>query len=153
LCPGRRVGAGRRVEALAFVVVGVPGDEPGVVPDLDGFGGHAEAAGHLGQGEHAGVAESLLAAAQPVLVADVADDEPVEGASFAAGQAAVVEDDGDLGVGVVIEELVDGSDGGGGGFAELGGGLPRVFRTAKLMLIHAASCRFRYSSWTSCGVL
>ena len=32
-------------------------------------------------------------------------------------------------------------------------GLPRVFRTANLMLIHAASCRFRYSSWTSCGVL
>jgi hypothetical protein len=32
-------------------------------------------------------------------------------------------------------------------------GPPRVFRTAKLMLIHAASCRFRYSSWTSCGVL
>ena len=29
----------------------------------------------------------------------------------------------------------------------------RVFRTAKLLLIHAASCRFRYSSWTSCGVL
>ena len=32
-------------------------------------------------------------------------------------------------------------------------GLLRVFRTAKLVLIHAASCRFRYSSWTSCGVL
>src|ERR1700745_4229474 len=27
--------------------------------------------------------------------------------------------------------------------------LPRVFRTAKLMLIHATSCRLRYSSWTS----
>ena len=38
-----------------------------------------------------------------VVVADVADDEPVEGAAFAAGQAAVVEDAGDLGVGVVIE--------------------------------------------------
>ena len=34
----------------------------------------------------------------------------------------VVEDAGDLGVGVVVEELVDGGDGGGGGFAELGGG-------------------------------
>ena len=100
---GRGVGAGRRVEALAFVVVGVPGDESGVVPDLDGSGGHAEAVGDLGQGEQAGVAESLLAAAQPVLVADVADDEPVERAAFAAGQAAVVEDAGDLGVGVVIE--------------------------------------------------
>src|SRR5260370_5525609 len=122
LCPGWRVGAGRRVEAFAFVVEGVPGDESGVVPYLDGFGGHGETVGHLGQGEHARVAESLFAAAQPVLVADVADDEPVEGAAFAAGQAADVEDAGDLGVGVVIEELVDGGDGGGGGFAELGGG-------------------------------
>jgi hypothetical protein len=32
-------------------------------------------------------------------------------------------------------------------------GLPRVFRTGELMLFHAASCRFRYSSWASCGVL
>jgi ATP/maltotriose-dependent transcriptional regulator MalT len=37
--------------------------------------------------------------------------------------------------------------------AARGFGLPRVFRTAQLMFIHAASCRFRYSSWTSCGVL
>ena len=71
LCPGWRVLAAWRVEALAFVVVGVAGDESGVVPGLDGFGGHAEAVGHLGQGEHAGVPESLFAAAQPVFVADV----------------------------------------------------------------------------------
>src|SRR5690242_11406361 len=31
-------------------------------------------------------------------------------------------------------------------------GPPRVFRTAELVLFYAASCRFRYSSWTSCGV-
>ena len=31
-------------------------------------------------------------------------------------------------------------------------GLPRVFRTGNPRLIHAAACRFRYSSWTSCGV-
>ena len=37
-----------------------------------------------------------------------------------------------------------------GGVASIGP--PRVFRTAKLMLIHAASCRFRYSSRASCGV-
>jgi hypothetical protein len=92
LCPGWRVLAGWRVEALALVVVGVPGDEPGVVPGLDGSGRDAELAGELGQGEHAGVAESLLAAAQVVVVADVADDERVERAAFAAGQAAVVED-------------------------------------------------------------
>jgi DNA-directed RNA polymerase specialized sigma24 family protein len=30
--------------------------------------------------------------------------------------------------------------------------LPYVFRTGKLRLIHAASCPFRYSSKTSCGV-
>ena len=33
------------------------------------------------------------------------------------------------------------------------GELPRVFRTGNLRLIHAASCPFRYSSRTSCGVL
>ena len=103
LCAGWGVGAGRGVEALAFVVVGVPGEEPGVVPGLDSSGGDAELCGDLGQGEHAGVAEPLLAAAQLVVVADVADDERVEGAAFAAGQAAVVEDGGDFGVGVVIK--------------------------------------------------
>jgi len=36
---------------------------------------------------------------------------------------------------------------------ELGLGPPRIFRTALLVLFHAASCRFRYSSWASCGVL
>ena len=30
--------------------------------------------------------------------------------------------------------------------------LPHVFRTGELRLIHAASCPFRYSSMTSCGV-
>ena len=31
--------------------------------------------------------------------------------------------------------------------------LPRLFRTGNLRLNHAASCPFRYSSMTSCGVL
>lgn len=31
-------------------------------------------------------------------------------------------------------------------------GEPRVFRTAELVVNHAASCWFRYSLWTSCGV-
>lgn len=63
LRPGRGVRAGRRVDALSFVVVGVPGEEPGVVPDLDGSGGDAELGGEFGQGEHACVAEPLVAAA------------------------------------------------------------------------------------------
>jgi len=33
------------------------------------------------------------------------------------------------------------------------GDLPRIFRTASLRLVHAASCLFRYSLWTSSGVL
>jgi hypothetical protein len=37
-------------------------------------------------------------------------------------------------------------------YAFIGSELPRVFRTGKLRLIHAASCPFRYSSKTSCGV-
>ncbi len=31
-------------------------------------------------------------------------------------------------------------------------GLPRVFRTADFVSIYAASCEFRYSARTSCGV-
>ena len=37
-------------------------------------------------------------------------------------------------------------------FTELPDELPRVFRTGNLRLFHAASCPFRYSSRTSCGV-
>ena len=68
------------------------------MPGLDGSGGDAELCGDLGQGEIAGVAESLFAAAQLVVVANVADDELVEWAAFAAGQAAGIEDGGDFGV-------------------------------------------------------
>jgi len=38
-------------------------------------------------------------------------------------------------------------------FQSLLPGPPHAFRTAELELFHAARCRFRYSSWTSCGVL
>jgi hypothetical protein len=62
LCADWGVGAWRGVEALAFVVVGVSGAETGVVPDLDGAGGHVELCGDLGQGEHAGVEQPLAAA-------------------------------------------------------------------------------------------
>jgi hypothetical protein len=103
LVRGRGVGAGRVVEDLAFVVIPLPGDNSGVVPDLDGAGEDAEDCGGFLEGEQALVTQSLFAAAELVVVADVADGEPVEGAAFAAGQAAVVEDAGDLGVGVVIE--------------------------------------------------
>ena len=99
---GRRVRSGWVVERLAFIVVALATDKTGVAPCLDRAGGYAELVSHLVQGEHAGAAEPLLSAAQPVFVADVADDQGVEGAAFAAGVAAGVEDGGDLGVGVVV---------------------------------------------------
>ena len=62
LVGGRRVGSGRVVEDLAFVVVPLPADNSGVVPDLDGAGGHAELLGHLGERDQSGVEQSLAAA-------------------------------------------------------------------------------------------
>ena len=62
LVAGWRVGAGRVVEDLAFVVIPLPADNSGVVPDLDGAGGHAEQLGHLGERDQAGVEQPLAAA-------------------------------------------------------------------------------------------
>ena len=56
-------------------------------------------------------------------------------------------------VGAVIAEVGGGRCGVRPAATRAGGGPPRVFRTAELALFHAASCRFRYSLWTSCGVL
>jgi putative transposase len=60
---GGRVGAGRVVEHLSVVVVPLATDKTGVAPGFDGAGGHAERGGHLVQGEQAGLAQALLAAA------------------------------------------------------------------------------------------
>src|SRR5271166_5285876 len=62
LVGGRRVGAGRVVEDFAFVVIPLATDNSGVVPDLDGAGGHAEQGGHLGERDQAGVEHPLAAA-------------------------------------------------------------------------------------------
>jgi transposase InsO family protein len=62
LVGGRRVGSGRVVEDFAFVVIPLPADNSGVVPDLDGAGGHAEQGGHLGERDQAGVEQPLAAA-------------------------------------------------------------------------------------------
>jgi putative transposase len=62
LVAGRGVGAGWVVEHLSVVVVSLAVDKAGVAPGFDGSGGHAEGGGHLGQGEHAGRVQALLAA-------------------------------------------------------------------------------------------
>jgi hypothetical protein len=46
----------------------------------------------------------------------------------------------------------DGAQRCGGQAAAVGVGRPAFSGQQNLKLFHAASCRFRYSSWTSCGV-
>src|SRR5271166_3212528 len=60
---GRVVGVGRVVEELSLVVIAGAGDNPGSAPGLDGVVVNAVGGGGFGEGEHAGVAESLAAAA------------------------------------------------------------------------------------------
>jgi transposase len=62
LVAGRRVGPGRVVEDFGFVVIPLPADNSGVVPDFDGGGGHAGQCGHLVKGDEAGVEQPLAAA-------------------------------------------------------------------------------------------
>jgi transposase len=63
LVPGGRIGAGRVVEDFAFIVISLATDNSGVVPDLDGAGGHAEQLGHLAERDQPGVEQPLVAAA------------------------------------------------------------------------------------------
>jgi NADPH:quinone reductase-like Zn-dependent oxidoreductase len=63
LVAGRRVGPGRVVEDFAFVVVPLPADNSGVVPDLGGVGGHAERIGHLAERDQSAAEQALAAAA------------------------------------------------------------------------------------------
>src|SRR5216683_747286 len=63
LVEGRRVGAGRVVEDFAFIVISLATDNSGVVPDLDGAGGHAEQLGHLAERDQAVIEQALAAAA------------------------------------------------------------------------------------------
>jgi len=63
LVAGGRVGSGRVVEDLAFVVIPLAADNSGVVPDLDGAWGHAEQFGYLAERDQPGVEQPLAAAA------------------------------------------------------------------------------------------
>jgi hypothetical protein len=63
LVAGWWVGSGRVVEDLAFVVIPLPADNSGVVPDLDGAGGHAGQFGYLAERDQPGAGQPLAAAA------------------------------------------------------------------------------------------
>jgi hypothetical protein len=109
------------VEAGAAVVGQAPGDQAEPVPAFDALGVGAEFAGDFVEGEQAGVAKSLVVAAQPVTVAVGAEPPGGEGVAFSAGDALLGEDLGDLAVGVLVEQLVDEVDGGLRGLAFLPG--------------------------------
>ena len=72
------VGVGSLVEHLAFVVVAQATDNSGAAPGFDGVAADAELRGHLGEGAHAGVAQALAPACEPVGADDVVDDLAVE---------------------------------------------------------------------------
>ena len=116
-----QVGSGELVEVLAFVVGLAAGEQAVVAPFLDGVGVDGLAAGDLGEGEQPGVAESLGVAWELVVGADLADEPGVQGLAGAADKAAAGQDGGGLGVGVVVEQLVDGRYHLGWGLAELPG--------------------------------
>jgi hypothetical protein len=63
LVAGWWVGSGRVVEDLSFVVIPLPADNSGVVPDFDGAGGDAGLLGHLAERDLAGAGQPLAAAA------------------------------------------------------------------------------------------
>ena len=63
LVAGRWVGAGWVVEDFSLVVIALPTDKSGVVPDLDGGGGHAEQGGHVAQWDSSGGEQAFAAAA------------------------------------------------------------------------------------------
>jgi hypothetical protein len=106
-------------------------------------GGHSEADQGRGAGAPVDLGELVLGAGEADLES-LGFAEPAFAVGFGDAGGQVVADLGDAvalgGVGPVQG-------------ASEAAGLLRVFRTAELMLFHAVSCRFRYSSWTSCGVL
>jgi hypothetical protein len=142
------------------------GEEGGVGDFVEGFGFGGAGGGGEGVGAGGPVVVGVGAGGDPgfALVFAVGVDEGggedavQPGAQVGAGGVL-----GEAGVGLgegVLDEVfgvggVAGQAQGGG--VELGqvgaDGPPRAFRTAELVLTHAASCRFRYSLWTSCGVL
>jgi hypothetical protein len=102
LVAGWRAGSGRVAEDLAFVVVPLPADSSGAVPDLDGAWGRAEQFGYLGERDQSGAGQPLAAAAEVVGADDALDHGEVAGSCLAVGRAAALEDGGDVGGGVPV---------------------------------------------------
>ena len=109
------------VEPLVFVVCFVGVEDSRAGPAFDGAGVHAQPSSDLGVGEQAFGAESVGVAGQVVAAACVEHDAGGKRLALAGAVTGVVKRLGGLGVGVGVEEPVEGGEGVGVGLAELPG--------------------------------
>ena len=98
---------GRLVEQLVAFAGLVAGEQAGGVPVLDRARGHAEPLGGLCDGEQPARAEPLAVAGEFVVLAEPDDAQSGERLSGAGSSPGLVELFGCLGVGVIVEQLVD----------------------------------------------
>ncbi len=96
-----------RIETLVPVVEGDREQEAVVTPGLDGLRVDMEQVHDLVECQQAGIAQALVASLEGVVTSDSADDAHVECSALAGGEAAVVEDGGDLSLCMRVEESVD----------------------------------------------
>jgi hypothetical protein len=116
---------GRVVELFVAVVRCAGCEQAGAAPGFDRVVVHAELFGDIGQGEHPGGMESGLVAAKLVALGEALDEMAGERLAAKRADAVLVEDRGDLALGVIVEELVDLGDHHGRGFAYLSEGRER----------------------------
>jgi hypothetical protein len=113
--------SGWLIEPFVLVVGLVGSEKPGVAPGLDRAGVHAELFGDLVECQQAAGAESVGVAWEVAASPEPEHDPGGERLVHAGPAASGVELLGDLGVGVVVEELADQREGVGVGLAFLPG--------------------------------
>src|SRR3990170_4377258 len=110
------------IQPLAHLVADPRLEASLVTPPADGRPPDAELGGDLRAGQHAGGEQAFLEAREPRRGSDPLDADRIEGLPGAGPQAALVEDRGDLGVGVLVQERVHLLPRFGTGGAQLPGG-------------------------------
>lgn len=109
-----------RVEAVAAVVVRHSLQDPSLSPACHGRFPDPRCLRDLFAGQHTCLPKPRIAVLEPVAADEAPDDRLVEGLAFPGARALGVDDPGDLGGGVMIEESVDLGQNGCRGEAALG---------------------------------
>ena len=102
---GRRVGDFE--QAVAGVAIDVTAQDPGLAPFVDGASGHSKLPGDLVAAQKSAIAQPLIAGLQGITLSHHADQLRGEGEAVTASVSALVEDFGDLAIGVVVQQPVD----------------------------------------------